>query len=183
MLGPLLLVSPVLSPRAQHTKTYLPSGTWRHVTTHQVIISKGMYVIVPTPIGKPGMFIRISPIMDPTSQETPRYDSKMELAMRQSLNSFESLFPLMKKTFPSNSTQSFLSKEYEGQDTRVAFWTRLQRWTYFKLGIPRKSEDLNPGINFALPLHSVIEVRPGKGPEMERFMKLAEDQIKSAPEH
>ncbi len=61
LLGPDLLVAPVLDPGKASTKVYLPREAqgWRHVWSQEVYEGKGEWVTVPSPMGAPPVLYRV----------------------------------------------------------------------------------------------------------------------------
>lgn len=54
MLGPQLLVAPVLSPSSTTVRVWLPRGVnWTHLITGKVFVGEDEYVVAQTPIGTP----------------------------------------------------------------------------------------------------------------------------------
>lgn len=60
LLGPDILVAPVLDPGKTDVRVYLPAGNWVHVWSGKPYRSpyKGQWVTVPAPLGKPGLFYK-----------------------------------------------------------------------------------------------------------------------------
>jgi alpha-glucosidase (family GH31 glycosyl hydrolase) len=60
MVGPDLLVAPVLDAGKNTVRVYLPAGNWVHVWSGVPYRSpfKGQWVTVPAPIGQPGLFVK-----------------------------------------------------------------------------------------------------------------------------
>ncbi|GAA1854064.1 alpha-glucosidase [Pseudonocardia ailaonensis] len=61
LLGPDVLVAPVLDDRATERSLYLPEGDWLHLWTAKTYFLRrgGEWVHVPAPIGNPPIFLRI----------------------------------------------------------------------------------------------------------------------------
>ncbi len=65
MLGPDIIVAPVLDPGKQVVKVYLPPGMWTHLWSNKTYVSDvGQYVNVAAPLGRPGVFIRPESLPD-----------------------------------------------------------------------------------------------------------------------
>jgi alpha-glucosidase (family GH31 glycosyl hydrolase) len=60
LVGPDLLVAPVLDPGRDSVRAYLPAGNWIHVWTGNAYRSpfEGQWVSVPAPLGQPGLFVK-----------------------------------------------------------------------------------------------------------------------------
>ena len=59
MLGHLLLVAPVFTPRSSTRTVYFPlNSTWQHVFTKETIQGQGTNVTVAVPVGTPAVFFR-----------------------------------------------------------------------------------------------------------------------------
>ncbi|KAF7722104.1 hypothetical protein EC973_003684 [Apophysomyces ossiformis] len=62
LLGPSIMVAPVLSPSASYVKVYFPKDTsetsWRHIWSGRYYAADGSYKAVDAPIGQPAVFIR-----------------------------------------------------------------------------------------------------------------------------
>jgi alpha-glucosidase (family GH31 glycosyl hydrolase) len=57
MLGPDLLVAPVVEEGATERELYLPEGTWYHVLSGEAYVG-GERLVVPAPVGEPPVFSR-----------------------------------------------------------------------------------------------------------------------------
>jgi alpha-glucosidase len=59
MVGPELMVAPVLDPGEESVEVYLPAGKWVHLWTAERYGSpQGVYETVPAPIGEPAVFYK-----------------------------------------------------------------------------------------------------------------------------
>ena len=60
LVGPDLLVAPVLDPGQETVRVYLPAGNWVHVWSATAYRSpyQGQWVTVPAPSGQPGVFVK-----------------------------------------------------------------------------------------------------------------------------
>jgi alpha-glucosidase len=58
MLGPELMVAPVLDPGEEEVEIYLPEGEWTHLWSQRTFLSgaEGRYLRVAAPIGEPAVF-------------------------------------------------------------------------------------------------------------------------------
>jgi alpha-glucosidase len=57
LLGDHLMVAPILKEKATKRSVYLPKGYWTDLWTNRVYMSKGKYVEVSAPLGKPPVFV------------------------------------------------------------------------------------------------------------------------------
>jgi alpha-glucosidase len=62
LVGPDLLVAPILDPGEDTARVYLPAGQWVHVWSGKAYRSpyKGQWVSVPAPLGEPAVFVKES---------------------------------------------------------------------------------------------------------------------------
>ena len=60
MVGPELMVAPVLDPGSDSVEIYLPAGKWVHLWTGRSyrLAERGVYETVPAPIGEPAVFYK-----------------------------------------------------------------------------------------------------------------------------
>ena len=58
MLGPDMIVAPVVKQGAKTVKVYLPQGEWTHLWSKESVSSEGSWVTVDAPIGKPAAYLR-----------------------------------------------------------------------------------------------------------------------------
>ncbi|MGH2578362.1 MAG: alpha-glucosidase, partial [Actinomycetota bacterium] len=60
MVGPELMVAPVLDPGRDSVEIYLPAGKWVHLWTGRSyrLAERGVYETVPAPIGEPAVFYK-----------------------------------------------------------------------------------------------------------------------------
>ncbi len=60
LVGPDILVAPVLDPGKNTVRVYLPAGNWLHVWSGKAYRSpyQGQWVTVPAPMGQPGLFVK-----------------------------------------------------------------------------------------------------------------------------
>ena len=58
MLGPQLMVAPVIRRRQHDVKLYLPEGEWGHWWTHEVVQGP-TWVLTPAPLGYPVAFYQV----------------------------------------------------------------------------------------------------------------------------
>jgi sulfoquinovosidase len=74
MVGPELMVAPVLDPGEGTVEVYLPAGNWVHLWTGKNYGSpgRGAYETVPAPIGEPAVFYREG------SEEGNRFREELE---------------------------------------------------------------------------------------------------------
>jgi len=59
MLGPDLLIAPVLNAGHRSVKLYLPQGSWQHVWSRRIHESAGQWIEVEAPLGEPAVFLRM----------------------------------------------------------------------------------------------------------------------------
>ncbi|MBA3702345.1 MAG: alpha-glucosidase, partial [Rubrobacteraceae bacterium] len=71
MVGPELMVAPVLDPGADTVKVYLPAGKWVHLWTGERYgsLQRGVYETVPAPIGEPAVFYEEDSEIGPSFRE------------------------------------------------------------------------------------------------------------------
>ncbi|MEJ7814663.1 MAG: alpha-glucosidase [Rubrobacter sp.] len=71
MVGPELMVAPVLDPGADTVKVYLPAGKWVHLWTGKRYgsLQRGVYETVPAPIGEPAVFYEEDSEIGPSFRE------------------------------------------------------------------------------------------------------------------
>ncbi len=72
MVGPELMVAPVLDPGADTVKVYLPAGKWVHLWTGERYgsLQRGVYETVPAPIGEPAVFYEEDSEIGPSSERS-----------------------------------------------------------------------------------------------------------------
>ena len=60
MVGPNLMVAPVLDPGEETVEVYLPAGRWVHLWSGRTYgsLEKGVYETVGAPIGEPAVFYK-----------------------------------------------------------------------------------------------------------------------------
>lgn len=60
MLGPDLMIAPVLDPGVEEVQVYLPAGEWTHLWSQETwsVDRSGKWLTVPAPVGELGVFVR-----------------------------------------------------------------------------------------------------------------------------
>src|SRR5918997_5444591 len=71
MVGPELMVAPVLDPGADTVRVYLPAGKWIHLWTGKRYgsLQRGVYETVQAPIGGPAVFYEEDSEIGPSLRE------------------------------------------------------------------------------------------------------------------
>ncbi|CAG0920727.1 unnamed protein product [Notodromas monacha] len=72
LLGPDLLVAPVLQKDAATWEVYLPPDEWRHIWNPEKVHKGGGFIIVEAPVGKPPVFFRDKSSWKPLFEELGR---------------------------------------------------------------------------------------------------------------
>lgn len=58
MIGSELLMAPVTDKGDTRVRAYLPAGTWRHLWSGRPYVSRGEWMVVDAPLGKPAVFFK-----------------------------------------------------------------------------------------------------------------------------
>ena len=86
MLGPDLIVAPVLEPGARSRKLYLPPGPWVHLWSGKVygLYQKGSWVAVAAPLGQAPVFVRRESDLGPQLLQSLKAQGVFPLSERMS---------------------------------------------------------------------------------------------------